>query len=301
MFKYETTQISEQVLRENFFDALQGSTKEAAEVTNSFIREIVRQSSNFREILEPIPITAADLTPQVDTDDPYMLCEKEPKSLATFVTFEGGPEAYWFTGPRYVVALQKIASQRATKARENLMTYRMDIRQVLADNFVKDMADVEDRRARAICAGIVNLNAANQITTSPSFTSTAFKQLQQALLNRRRDIGRLLMTQWLLSERMDLPASLAGNAIAEESMRKGINDVDTLYGIPVTSSVKTDVWDTHEAWLFSSQELLGKFFVLQDATLFAKTEANIIEFYTYETIGIGIGNRLSIQQLRIAA
>jgi hypothetical protein len=49
--------------------------------------------------------------------------------------------------------------------------------------------------------------------------------------------------------------------------------------------------------VYSPQNFLGNFFLLQDATLFIKQEADMIEFFTYEAPGIGIGNRLSMQHI----
>jgi len=39
------------------------------------------------------------------------------------------------------------------------------------------------------------------------------------------------------------------------------------------------------------------FFLLQDATLYIKQEADIIEFWSYAAPGIGIGNTLAMQRV----
>jgi hypothetical protein len=42
--------------------------------------------------------------------------------------------------------------------------------------------------------------------------------------------------------------------------------------------------------VFAPQEYLGQFYALQDATVFLKVEQDIIDFTTYEAVGVGIGN-----------
>lgn len=298
----ETPQVSARFLNQSFLNAIEGGrTKEAADEGTNFIREIVRQASAVREILPPVGLQDDEIDRDERTDEPKKIVEKEPQSVATFVEFQGTPSAYWFRGPRYAVYFGKIMSPKATKSKFQLMTYQNDIRKILADNFVKDMADQEDKAWRRMCLTVVNKNAGAQNTAAPSFTSAAFKRAFQALLDRRRPIGKVLMTKSLFMEAIDLPATLVGNGIAEAHYKEGIENEEKLWGIPVVTTVKSDIYDPREAWIYSPQNFLGNFFMLQDSTLFLKSEADMIEFYTYEAPGIGIGNRLSIQRLGFPA
>ena len=45
----------------------------------------------------------------------------------------------------------------------------------------------------------------------------------------------------------------------------------------------------NEVFLFAPENWLGNFFLLQDATLFIKQEADLIQFWSYSAPGIGIG------------
>jgi hypothetical protein len=159
------------------------------------------------------------------------------------------------------------------------------------------MADQEDKYWRRQCMVLVGLNPGAQRTVASAFSSSAFKRAFQSLLDRRRPIGKMLMTKSLFMEAIDLPATAVGNSIAEKHYKEGIEAEENLWGVPVVSTVKSDIYDPRECWVYSPQNFLGNFFLLQDATLFIKQEADIIEFYTYEAPGIGIGNRLSMQQI----
>ena len=50
-------------------------------------------------------------------------------------------------------------------------------------------------------------------------------------------------------------------------------------------------------YLFAPENYLGNFFLLQDATLFIKQEADMIEFWSYSSPGIGIGNTKGVIKL----
>jgi len=301
-YQTETPQASAQFVNQSFVHMIEaGRTKEAADESTAFIREIVRQEAAVREVLVPVGLADDQIDRDERTDEPKKIVEKEPQSLATFVEFQGTPQAWWFKGPRYAVYFGKIISPEFVKSKFQLMTYQNDIRKILADNSVKDMADVEDRFWRRTNVLIVNKNPGLQRTSVPAFTSSAFKKAFQALLLRRRPIGKMLMTKSLFMEAIDLPATSVGNAIAEAHYRDGIENEERFWGIPVISTIKTDIYDPRECWIYSPQNFLGNFFLLQDATLYIKQEADKIMFHTYSSPGIGVGNRLSLQQLVFAA
>ena len=298
----ETPQMSAQFINHAFVRKIEsGQIKEAAVEGSAFIREKVRQESFAREIIVPVGLQDDEVDRSEDTDEPKKIIEKEPSSIATFVPITGAGPRVWFRGPRYVIKFGKIVSQVFTKSKYQLMTYQNDIRKILSDNSVKDMADQEDIKFLKTVAAIISFNPA-QRTAAPAFNSTPFKRAFQAMASRRRPVGKILLTKELFYEAMDLPATSVGNAIAETHYRENIEKEERLFGIPVISTVKSDViasvtGSARSAFVFSPENFLGNFFLLQDATLFIKQEADIVTFYSYEFLGMGIGNRLSMQQI----
>jgi hypothetical protein len=302
-YKTETTNVSAQYLNAAFVRKIadEGKIKEAAVEGTAFVREKVRQESFAREIIVPVGLQDDEIDRDVSTDQPKKIVEKEPASFATYVPFTGQGPRVWFRGPRYQIYFYKVESQRFTKSKFELMTYQNDIRKILSDNSVKDMADVEDIRFLTTISEIIALNPA-QVTPAPAFNSVAWSKAQQSMANRRRPVGKFLMTKELYYDAINLPATAVGNEIAEGHYREGIEKEERLFGMPVVTTVKSDVFQTvlgssRTAFVFSPENFLGNFFLLQDATLFIKQEADIITFYTYESIGLGIGNRLSFQQI----
>jgi len=299
-YMVQTPETSASFVNSNFVRKLdEGRTKEAAEESSAFIREKLRQEAAVRELIVPEGITEEEIDRDEHTDQPKKIIDKEPDSVATFVQFQGTGRRTWFRGKRYAIYFGKIESQRFTKSKFELMTYTSDIRKILSDNSVKDMADQEDQKFIDLVSAIINLNPAQQ--SGGPFQSGTFKQAMQAMLNRQIPVGKMLMTKSQYLNALDLPATTVGDDIAKRHFDEGIEASQKLWGIPVVTTIKSQIYDPTKAWIFAPQapnNFLGNYYLLQDATLYIRQEADIIEFWSYEALGLGIGNRLSIQQIQ---
>jgi len=302
-YQIQQPEVSAQFINRSFVKKLEeGRTKEAAEESTAFVREKLRQEAAVREILAPEGISEEEIDRDENTDQPKKIIDKEPDSYATFVQFQGTGPRTWFKGPRYAIYFGKIESQRFTKNKWELMTYTSDIRKILSDNSVKDMADQEDKKFIELVGDIIAANPAEQRTTGP-FQSATFKASWQKMLHRRRPIGKMLLTKERYMEAIDLPATTVGNDVASRHFDEGIESSERLWGIPVVTTIKGDIYDPTKAWVFSPQQpnnFLGNFYLLQDATLYIKQEADVIMFWSYEAPGLGIGNRLSMQEIKFS-
>lgn len=301
-YQTETSEVSAQLINSNFLRKLEeGRVKEAQDEGSAFIRTKVRQESYAREIINPITLQDDEIDRDENTDQPKKIVEKEPDSVATFVTFQGTGPRTWFRGPRYAVKFGKTESQRFTKNKWELMTYQNDIRKILSDNSVKDMADQEDTKFTTTIDDLAALNAAVQITAGTGFNSSAFRKAFQAMVNRRQPIGKVLMTKELFYEAIDLPATSVGDDVASRHYDEGVEDEEKLWGIPVVSTMKSDTLNPKKAYVFAPENFLGNFFLLQDATLFIEQRADIIQFWSYAAPGIGIGNTIAFQVIQFPA
>lgn len=302
-YKQETQKVSAQFINSNFVKKLEdGRIKEAEQEATAFTRQKLRQESFARELIEPVMLDDSEIDRDENTDQPKKIVEKEPDSVATFVPFHGTGPRTWFRGQRYAIYFGKTESPRFTKSKFELMTYQNDIRKILSDNSVKDMADQEDSKFTATVNAILALNP-TQITAAPVFGSAAFKRGFQAMVDRKQPIGKILMTKSLYYESLDLPATSVGNDVASRHYDQGIESEEKLWGIPVVSTIKKEIVDDtagstrRSAYVFAPEDYLGKFYLLQDATLFIKQEADIIEFWSYAAPGMGIGNTRAFQRI----
>jgi len=299
--KTETTAVSAQYINSNFVRKLEnGQIKQAADEGSNFIRSKLRQTSFAREILTPLVLADDELDRDENSDLPKKIVEKEPDSTATFVTFKGTGDRTWFSGPRYAIYFGKIESQRFTKSKFELMTHQNDIRKILTDNSVKDMSDIEDGKFIETCIASVFGKADQDLTGAAPLDMDTVPDMLKAHIRRKVPIGKLLMAKETYYDLLRLTASSIGDNIASRHYDSGIEEEEKLNGIPVITTIKNELVPENVIWMFSTEDYLGNFYLLQDATLFIKQEADIIDFWSYSAPGIGIGNTKGITRMTLS-
>lgn len=292
----ETRTVTADSIYDDFWNAMeQRNIKEAELEGSQFIRTELRQESIAREIFDGSDkLEPDDLDRSAETDQPRRIEEIEPDSVATFVPFNGTARRKWFKGKRFEIFFGKIESQRNVKNKFNLMSYRSDIRKILTENAIYDMADVEDQLFFDEVDNLLSLpaSAGQTLNLSGGLSAQNIVSGIQNMIQRKYPIGKLVMSKSLHWEAAKIPATSVGDRIAERHYDKGLTDETHLWGIPVITTIKNDIVKDNEFYVFTTQEFLGYHYHLQDATLYIKEEADIYEFFTYSSIGIGLaGNR----------
>ena len=179
------------------------------------------------------------------------------------------------------------------------MTYQNDIRKILSDNAVKDMADQEDSRFYSTLDDIITANPGQALAPAGGLVAGNVRAAMQNLYSRKIPIGKMLMTKELYLETLDLPATSVGDDVASRHYDDGTEAEEKLWGVPVITTIKNDIIPANEFWIFGPENYLGNFYLLQDATLFIKQEADMIEFWSYAAPGIGIGNTAAMVRTRL--
>ena len=280
----------------------QQNVKEAALDGSQFIRTKVRQESIAREIFDgSVKLEADDLDRSARTDQPRRIEEIEPDSIATYVPFNGTARRRWFKGERFEIYFGKIESQRNIKSKFKLMTYRSDIRKMLTDNAIFDMADVEDQLFFDEVDTLLSLpQAAGQsLNLAGGLTQANCVTALQNLVQRKYPIGKIVMSKSLHLEALKLPATSIGDEVAKRHYDRGLRDEDHLWGYPVITTIKNDIIPDNVFYVFTSQEYLGYHYHLQDATLYIKEEADVYEFWTYEAVGMGIAGHRGLVKVTL--
>lgn len=288
MSNYNTETVNVQFLNQSFLDKIdQGMTKEASVAMSAFVRQKLREDGFTRKILPPIAVTAAELDRQL-TEEPTIIVEKEPDSVAATLPFLGrSPIRYWTT-PRYPVTFEKIASETFKKSKFELATYRTDIRTVLQENSVKDMQEQEDV---GFYNSVVSMatTAGNVHTMAGGFTKANLLAGIKYMLVNRLPVGCILMTQSMYNDLLSFPATDVGSPAASELFR-GQGQLDNFFGYKIITTNKANILPTNRAIVFAPPQYTGAMYTLQDATCFLKAEADMIEFSLYSAVGVGIGN-----------
>jgi hypothetical protein len=292
MSNYNTETVNVQFLNQSFLEKIeQGMTKEAGVAMSAFVRQKLREDGFTRKILPMQSITAAELDRQL-TEEPTVICEKEPDSVAATLPFlSRSPIRYWTT-PRYAVTFQKIASDDFRKSKFELATYRTDIRTVLQENSVKDIQEQEDL---GFYNNIVSVaTAQSNVFSISGFTKTNYLAGIKKLIEKRLPVGCVLMSQSLYNDMLSFPSTDIGSPAAS-SLYMGETSLQSPFGYKVITTNKSTssnggFFPTNRMIVFTSPQFLGQSYSLQDATVFLKVEADMIEFHSYEAVGIGLGN-----------
>lgn len=290
MSTYNTETTNVQFMNQSFLDKIdQGLTKEAGLAMSAFVRQRLREDGFARKVLPPVPVTAAELDRQL-TEEPTVICEKEPDSVASTMSFLGRSNIRYWTTPRYAVTFEKIASADFRKSKFELATYRTDIRTVLQDNSVKDMQEQEDLGFynNIVANAALNSNA-NTYTISGGFTKSNYLAGVKKLIQNRLPVGCVLMTQSMYNDMLAFPATDVGSDAASE-LFMGRGSLTSPFGYKIITTNKLNILPVNQMIVFAPPEYMGQFYTLQDATVFLKVEQDMIEFTSYEALGIGIGN-----------
>ncbi len=74
------------------------------------------------------------------------------------------------------------------------------------------------------------------------------------------------------------------------ALTAGEKNLDNFFGFKIITTNKNDILPDNRVIIFTAPQYLGQMYLLQDATVFLKTEADMVSFTTYEAPGIGLGN-----------
>lgn len=296
---YTVQNVDTQFMNQQFIEKInRGLEKEASVSMTAFVRQKLREDGWTRKVFSPIPITSADLDRQLD-EEPTVICEKEPDSVAANFAFLGrAPIRYW-SGSRYPVTCSTVRTDEFKKSKFELATYRTDIQTVLQENSVKDLQEREDQNLYDRCSTMADANG-NIITVSGGLNFQGIVTVAKKMVANKLPVGCILMTQEMYLDLLAQPAVNAtssglgggmgmGSQYANDMVR-GLGTLDSIYNYPIITTIKNNILPNNQIMVFTTPQYLGQFYTLQDAVVYLKSEADIISFHTYESVGIGIGN-----------
>lgn len=296
---YAVQNVDKQFMNQQFVEKLErGLEKEAGVSMSAFVRQKLREDGFTRKIFPPIPVTSADLDRQV-TEEPTIICEKEIDSVAANFAFLGRSSIRYWTGPRYPVTFSTVRTDEFTKSKFEVATSRTDIQTVLQENSVKDLQEREDQNLYDRAYTLASSNG-NVMTVSGGLNFQGIMTAAKKMVANKLPIGCILMTQEMYLDLLAQPAVNAtsaglgggmgmGSHYANDMVR-GLGTLDSIYNYPIITTIKNNILPNNQIMIFTTPQYLGQFYVLQDAVVYLKSEADMISFHTYESVGIGIGN-----------
>lgn len=143
----QSPEVMSKQLLDAILNAQDGTLKNASEASTNMIRRRLRENGYSRLILPPKQVSDADLSRLPDTELPVIVEDMEPDSVgAKAIPFNDTPETAFFRGDKFVVYFATISTPEFTKNVYELKTYKMNLREVVTDNALKDVQTAEDAR-----------------------------------------------------------------------------------------------------------------------------------------------------------
>lgn len=278
--------------------------KEAQDAINDYTRVKMREDGFLRRILPPITITNDKLDRQVDTDKPVKVVDKEVDSPAAIsVPFATLPINRYIKGPRYRVMFDRILTPKFTKDVDELRTYDMDIRQILSDNSIKDMLAEEDGKfiltINSLLLGanviIPDTGVAQWVTISGGVTRDTLAEAMKVLPRtpNHLNVATVLINNVTIWDVVKFGRDEIGGDMAQELFRTGFAEREIM-GVRFIITIKRDLVPDGSIFLFATPKFIGKFFILEDTTMYIDRRAYMLEFFAYESLGCAIGNVSSV-------
>lgn len=284
-----------ELLNNNFINKVQsGLVKEAEGVSSIFIREKLREDGFLRRLFTLMPITQDDLDIDLNGNRPMKIIEKDFDTKATFVSFKGTGERNYFEGQRFPIYFDKIETDRTSINTVELSTYRAPIQDLFKEYNVKYMQEQEDKMFISQVDAMIKENTSAQSATlnygSGKTLVDAFIKGQQMLTSLRLPMGKALMHKNTFLETLKLKIDTIGNEPLVKRFESGLEGEDSFLGVPVVTTIKDDIVKEGDIYFFAPEQFFGKFYALVDATMTLESKADMLTWWAYEYIGMGIGN-----------
>ena len=264
----------------------------------AFIRMRLREAAYSRKIINPTYVTKADLQRSTQHDQLVKIIDIEPDSAATALNLRGQPTTKYVEGERFEISFYQISSPDFQKTEEELLAYEMPLTEVIERNSVKDIQAIEDEGFNVMVDAAVNAAGGN-INGAYQANGTVLKRDFNRLFDvldgnfLRADV--LLMDSMMFNRLINYPSTNFGDQLATETFVNGYTYAK-LFGRKLVVSNKTNLLD-NRIYAFTSQEYLGKFYILNDTKFWIDKTKNLISWSAYELVGMGIGNNSACARL----
>ncbi len=296
-----------------------GYLKQASQITSEYIRVEMQEDSVFDKIVPPVSVGNEDLDKQVDTPNPVIVQDMEPKSGgAVSLPFGNLPISRYMRAPRFRVDFERMSSTRYYIDVNHLRTYDMDIRQVLSDKSVKDIStekdskffstvnrtDVIGTQLYATLSGTGNgavvgtpTNLASGLSRNYIYTDASYisrdtiVEISKVLpaTDARLEAQTMVVNHLTVKDFNKWDRNEAGGDLSQELLLNGWAE-RTVQGIRVIVTIKRELVPNGVFYLFAEPKYLGVNYVLEDLTMWIKKEAFNLEFFSYMTAGGTIAN-----------
>lgn len=289
----------QQIVNDTYLDMLDTGgvmKKKAEEEASDYIRRQLREES-FAEKILPGQDVGNDFDRALWTDKPIKIYDKESTlSQAVVVGYGANPINFYIRPSRFAVTPTMLLSPKVLKHKWELRTYKHDVRQVFADNMVKDLQAQKD----SCLLAAVNLALIGPGSTMPYSNTIQYKQIaggfsrnsvvtacnqivQQTPFNIPVETNLVNNITW--SERLRWDRLEAGGDLSQDFLTKPYSEF-RLFDQNWLVTIKRGLVANLQHYLFGPVKFLGKSCKFTPPTMYVKMETiGMYQFQCAEEAG----------------
>lgn len=286
--------------------------KEAQEGINDYTRFKLREESFMEVILPAEPLPNGQFDRQWDEENPVKVVDLEPDSPAAMSIPLGTlPMSVYIRGDRYKVTFCRIITPRFTKDVDQLRTWYMDIRQILSDNAIKDIAAEQDSKFITAIDAALGTSPGSVLSTSgvvqyeefpgPSLTRDILCDMLEVLPSTPSNLETqtVLCNTLTLKQVMKLTRNEMGGDMSERVLRDGWAE-ERFLGCRWVSTIKKNLVPRLHFYLFADQKFLGKHYEVEPVVMHVEKKMYFIEFCAYKFSGAAFGHTNGLAHVRVS-
>lgn len=301
----DTQQENFSLTNQQFVDSLEaaplGEVKSAGVAGGKMIRRKLRENGFARHLIPTQNVSNADLTRRVSDEGFSIIEEMEPESLgAVSIPLNAAPNQATFRGDRFESVFHRVSSWEYVKPLDELRTYRSDLRQVVTDNSLRDMQTEEDayllkgvdRGVGAVdgvgLAGVQqNFEVSGQISNRRVYKTAVAHLIGLRLNNGCFLVNRKTALEFTVGTRDEI-----GGDLSQDFYTKGLAALEDfkIQGVPHLATIKSELVGDNVTYQFTEPGYLGRFYILEDVTMYVKRDKDVIRFSATEKISMTIAN-----------
>lgn len=294
-------QFSNQSFIQSLLDSPNGNVKKASAGATGYIRDHLRESAIFPNILPPTNVTYDDLDRIPGQELGVMIDEYEPSSPASrSVPFGGAADSVQFRGITFVTYFGKEITPEFTKLIDELAMYTMDLRQVVTDNALKDLDNRQDTIFFASvdamvgsASGVGDSGLQQSFETNGQITRRSYKDALNNLIRMDVPNGVWVLAVETANEWVGMGREEWGGDMAQDVLLKGLSGAMsklTMVGVPHIATIKRTVVPFNTVYQFSTPQFMGKHYILQGLQMFVERKDDLVRWYAHRKYGARIAN-----------
>jgi hypothetical protein len=285
----------------------EGEVKSASAAGTNMLRRRIREEGFTRRIIPPQMARNEDLNRVLENDRPLIIEDMEPGTPgALSIPFNDATISTPYYGDKFPVYFNVITTREYVKDINELRTYKMDLRQVVTDNALKDVQTEEDGNFIAGCDVIVGSTAGvgasgvqQNFNISGGLNRQTYKEVLKKLTNQNLNNGIFLMNRNTFTEFLGFDRSEIGGDLAERLFTEGLTALTEakVFGVKILSTIKRNLVPDNVMYLFTEPNYLGRFYELQSLVMYVEKKKDTLRWSARETIGLSVGNVAGIAKV----